>query len=158
MTERSVVHASFTIERNYAASPARVFSAWADPNLKQRWFGGGDESVKEYRLDFRVGGREFSAGDGPDGNGSYTYDALYQDIVPNERIVYTYDMHIGGPRISVSLSTVEFRADGANTVLVYTEQGVYLDGLDNPAQREEGTRLLLDALGTVVETETAAAS
>jgi uncharacterized protein YndB with AHSA1/START domain len=156
--ERSVLHASFTIERTYAASPARVFAAWADPKLKLRWFGGGDEDIKDYQLDFRVGGREHSAGGIPGGEGWYRYDALYQDIVPNERIVYTYDMHIGEPRISVSLSTVEFKADGANTVLVYTEQGVYLDGLDNPAQREEGTRELLDVLGRVVESGVEAAS
>ena len=158
MTERSVTHASFTLERRYPASPSRVFAAWADPAIKPRWFGGGDEEVKEYRLDFRVGGREHSAGGVPGGDGSYSYDALYQDIVPNERIVYTYDMHIGGPRISVSLSTVEFKAEGANTVLVYTEQGVYLDGLDTPEQREQGTRELLEALGRVVESDAEAAS
>ena len=40
------------------------------------------------------------------------FEALYQDIVPDERIVYTYEMHLDEPRISVSLSTVELRPDG----------------------------------------------
>ena len=154
MTQRSVVHASFTIERTYPVAPRRVFAAWADPKLKTRWFGAGDESVQEYRLDFRVGGREYSAGTAPNDQ-AYTFDALYQDIVPDERIVYTYDMHLGEPRISVSLSTVELIPEGSATRMVYTEQGVYLDGLDNPELREAGTRELLDALGRLLESESA---
>jgi len=43
MTRRSVTHGTFTIERTYAASPARVFKAWADPGAKARWFGCSDE-------------------------------------------------------------------------------------------------------------------
>jgi hypothetical protein len=30
---------------------------------------------------------------------------------------------------------------------VYTEQGAFLDGYDDPAGREEGTHALLDKLG-----------
>jgi uncharacterized protein YndB with AHSA1/START domain len=157
MSERSILHASFTIERAYPVAPRRVFAAWADPKLKTRWFGGGDETIQDYGLEFKVGGREYSRGIAPNDQ-PYSYDALYQDIIPNERIVYTYDMHIGEPRISVSLSTVEFTADGDGTRMVYTEQGVYLDGLDNPAQREAGTRELFDALGRMLDAETARAS
>jgi uncharacterized protein YndB with AHSA1/START domain len=157
MTDRSVLHASFTIERTYPAAPHRVFAAWADPKLKTRWFAGGDEQVQEYRLDFKVGGHEYSAGVAPN-NQSYTYDALYQDIIPSERIVYTYDMHLDQARISVSLATVEFVIETDGTRMVFTEQGVYLDGLDTPEQREAGTRELLDALARVLESETARAS
>ena len=155
MTERSVLDASFTLERQYPHPPARVFAAFATPQQKLRWFAGGDEQVAEYELDFSVGGRELARGTAPDDQ-TYVYDARYQDIVPNERIVYTYFMHIGEPRVSVS--TIEFVADGGGTRLVYTEQGVYLDGLDNPAQREAGTRELLEALGAALEAHTARAS
>jgi len=155
MTERSTEHATFAIERTYEASPARVFAAWADPAAKARWFGSGEEAATEYELDFRVGGRETNRGDGPDGQ-FYTYEALYQDIVPGERIVYTYDMHRGETRISVSLATVEFKVEGAGTRLIFTEQGAFLDGEDKPQYREEGTGGLLDALGAEVAREPAA--
>ncbi|MFL6111564.1 MAG: SRPBCC domain-containing protein, partial [Catenulispora sp.] len=75
-----------------------------------------------------------------------TYEARYQDIVPNERIVTSYDMHMDDKRISVSLATVEFRPDGTGTRLVLTEQGAFLDGYDDPADRQRGTVELLDAL------------
>ena len=150
MTERSVTHATFVIERTYDASPARVFAAWADPAVKARWFAESEEwGPDEFGLDFRVGGREFSRG-GPHGGPVHAYEARYQDIVPDQRIVYTYDMHLDQTLISVTLATVEFTPAGTGTRLIMTEQGAYLDGHDPPAQREQGWGALLDALGAVL--------
>ena len=155
MTERSVEHATFAVRRTYGASPARVFAAWADPAAKARWFGAPDESTTEFELDFRVGGREINRGsvEGQD----YTYEAHYQDIVPDERIVYTYVMEMDATLISISVATVELRSEGAGTRLVLTEQGAYLDGLDTPQQREQGTGGMLDALGAELERQAASA-
>jgi uncharacterized protein YndB with AHSA1/START domain len=156
MTERSVTHATFAVERTYDASPSRVFAAWADPEAKGRWFGNPDQGVEEYELDFRVGGRERNRGTGPDGQ-LYTFEAIYQDIIPDSRIVYAYDMHLADTRISVSLGTVELKPEGDGTRLTYTEQGAYLDGLDTPDQRKQGTGSLLDALGAALEREATSA-
>ncbi len=155
MTERSVTHATFVTERTYDASPARVFAAWADPAAKARWFAGPDEwGTPEFELDFRVGGREINRG-GPKGGPVYTFDARYQDIVPDQRIVWTYDMHLDDTLISVSLATVEFKVAGTGTRLILTEQGAFLDGYDTPAQREQGMGDLLDALGEELRREPA---
>jgi uncharacterized protein YndB with AHSA1/START domain len=151
MNERSVVHDTFAIEREYDAAPARVFAAWADPAAKARWFGSQAEGGK-FELDFRVGGTEINSGTGPGGS-AITFEALYQDIVPDQRIVYSYDMHMDGTRISVSLATVEFKPSGGGTRLIFTEQGAFLDGHDIPAQREQGTGGLLDALGEELKRE-----
>jgi uncharacterized protein YndB with AHSA1/START domain len=153
MAQRSVTHAIVVVERTYDASPARVFAAWADPAAKARWFGAPDEGTAEFELDFRVGGREINRGTGPDGQ-TYTFEGRYQDIVPDQRIVYAYDMHLDEARISVSLGTVELKPEGERTRLTYTEQGAFLDGLDTPKQREQGTGSLLDALGAEVARET----
>ena len=150
MHERSVTHATFSLERTYPTSPAQVFAAWANPDTKRRWFGGSDDAPAQLQLDFRVGGRETSRGVGPDGK-VYTYEARYADIVADRRIVYTYEMDQNGTRISVSIGTVELEQDGPATRLVYTEQGVFLDGLDSSAEREHGTRALLDALGALLQ-------
>ena len=151
MTERSVEHATFAVERTYDASPERTFAAWADPEAKARWFGGSGEAT-EFELDFRVGGREITSG-GPEGGPVFAFEGHYQDIVPNERIVYSYDMHMDGTRISVSLATVEFKADGGGTRLIFTEQGAFLDGLDTADQRRQGTGTLLDTLGQELRRE-----
>lgn len=147
-TKHSVAHNTFVIERVYPVAPAKVFAAFSDLKLKGQWF----QAPKEWdnpdvqTMDFRVGGKETSNG-GPKGGPQINYTATYQDIVLNERIVSTYDMTVDGKRISVSLSTLEMKAEGKGTRLILTEQGAYLDGSDDGSQRREGTEGLLDALG-----------
>ena len=157
MSAVPVQYDTFVIERRLASSPARVFVAFADQKKKARWFGCVDGwEVAEHTLDFRVGGRERTSG-GPKGEWVSQYDAIYHDIVPNERIVSSYDMRIDGKLISVSLATVELKPEGAATRLTFTEQGAYLDAFDNAEEREEGTRQLFDALARVLERQTATA-
>ncbi len=150
MSERSTVHSTFVIDRTYSASPERVFAAWSDQAAKAQWFGPGKKHPESYSLDFREGGREHLSVPTPDG-AVYSFDAVYADIVPAQRIVHTYDMHRDDARISVSVATIEFEAVGDTTRLTLTEQGVFLDGLDAPAEREHGTNAMLDALGSLLE-------
>ncbi len=145
MSTRSTTHATFVLERTYPATPARVFAAWADLEAKRQWFGPGEE----HELDFTVGGSEHLVVHTSEGS-RYSFDSRYQDIVPDERIVYSYEMHKDEDRISVSVATVEFTAAANETHLKMTEQGVFLDGLDDPAAREHGTGELLEALGRAI--------
>ncbi|VVE21159.1 polyketide cyclase [Pandoraea communis] len=145
--QRSVVHATFRIERQYPASPARVFRALTDREAKDRWFARSDGlTVLERSMDARPGGRERVSGRWAGGMVS-TFDATYFDVVPDTRLVYAYEMHLDTRKISVSLATVDLRAHDGGTLLVMTEQGAFLDGYDDAGSRERGTRLLLDALG-----------
>jgi uncharacterized protein YndB with AHSA1/START domain len=152
MTDRSIIHETFSIERTYPAAPSRVFAAFTSAEAKNAWgdTGGlepvqGEAGVEEF--DFRPGGRErFGI---KAGGTTYRYDALYYDIVPDQRIVYSYEMYADDARISVSVATIEFAKSGDGTALTWTEQGAYLDGIDGaqaPALRKEGTTEMLDGL------------
>ncbi len=146
MTERNVAHATITLERHYGCSPDQVFAAWADPNTKARWFASGEPS---YQLDFRVGGIERTTAvyDGK----TITWEALYREIVTNERIVYTAVLYEGETVATVSQATVELVAENGGTMLVLIEQGAYLDNRELPEWREQGTAEWLDALGRYLD-------
>ncbi len=151
MTERSVTHADFTIERIFQASPEKVFSAFADPVVKKQWFKGPDDwRQEESTFDFRVGGHETSVG-GPRDGWTSSFRSMYLDIVPNERIIYSYDMDLDGKEISASLAVIEFKPNSGGTKLILTEHGAYLDGWDKPESRKQGTEELLDNLAKVLE-------
>jgi uncharacterized protein YndB with AHSA1/START domain len=97
-------------------------------------------------MDVRVGGRERAEGRWKSGVTS-CFDAVYHDVIENERLVYTYEMHLEGKKISVSLATMELKPADAGTRLVVTEQGAFLDGYEDGGSREKGTGFLLDGLG-----------
>jgi uncharacterized protein YndB with AHSA1/START domain len=150
MTLSTVTHDTFVIERIYSVPVGDTFRAWADPVLKARWFAGSADALGAgYELDFRVGGHESNRG-GPPGGPVYRFESEFRDIVPEQRIVYTNEMYADENRISVSVATVEFRSRDGATQLVLTEQGAYLDGHDTAAQREEGTRSLLESLAVML--------
>jgi uncharacterized protein YndB with AHSA1/START domain len=146
MTLRSVAHATFVIERHLAAPVERVFAAWSNAEKKRRWFACHDDwNTVEFQLDFRVDGTETNTVARPDGV-RHTFKARFLDIVPQQRIVYAYDMHVGDARISVSLVTVVFEHDLKKTRMTFTEQVVFLDGHGDLEERREGTEIGLARL------------
>jgi uncharacterized protein YndB with AHSA1/START domain len=134
-------HSTFTLERRYPATVERVFQAWATPAARKRWMAGG----AEHSQDFAVGGLETVKGSDGEGR-ALTYEARYADIVLNERILTTSTLRTEDRLSTVSVTSVEFRPEGANTWLVLTEHGVYLPGQEQPEWREHGTAQQLDAL------------
>ena len=146
MPQRTITHATFSVERFFDFSPAEIFAAYTDPAARRRWFVEGEGwDVETCNLDFRQGATEHSTfrfRGGP----LIRNETTYLDIVQDERFIFAYTMQVGDDRISASLGTVELIPEGKGTRHVFTEQGAYLDGHDNVADREEGSRQLFEAL------------
>lgn len=147
----AVIPNTFVIERSYSAAPARVFSAFADPATKRRWYAEGkSHEVEAFEMDFRVGGREttrYRFGEGtPFPGAELTTDGIFHDIVPDRRVVIASSMSLAGRRISVTLVTIEMEAAEQGTRVTLTHQGIFLEGADGPTMREGGWRKLMESL------------
>jgi uncharacterized protein YndB with AHSA1/START domain len=153
MTDSSIAHGTITVEREYPVPLERVYAAWTTPEAKRGWFAqdpGFLQTENEYRLDFRVGGTEIL--DAQTFSGSrLVIETVFQDIVPNERIVATYEVLLNGRRMSVSLWSVVFEPTAGGTRLVTIEHGVYLDGLDTNDQRRQGVESDFEQLALYLE-------
>lgn len=63
-----------------------------------------------------------------------------------------YDLFHGDEKLSVSLQTIELRAEGDGTRLLHTEQGSYFSGgQDAVGGREHGTTWHVDNLVAILE-------
>ncbi len=157
MTDTETRHASFTIERTFAAAPGRVFAAWASAPAKAKWFAGtAGECVEEIReFDFREGGSDRLRTRWNSGMIS-DFRNTYWEIIAGKRIVYAYEMMMNDRvRMSVSLATIEFAPAGTGTRMRLTEQGAFLvpfdPGGDDAASREHGTNWLVDKLAAYLD-------
>ncbi|WP_200931433.1 SRPBCC domain-containing protein [Frankia sp. R43] len=153
----SLIHGSCTLTRDLAVPPGRVFAAFSDLVLRQRWFRIPSEpGAAHHELDFRVGGREVARGTfAPAGVPEQVeYHSEFLDIVPDERIVFTYAITVDGRRHSISLVTVELAAAGSGTRVTRTEQYVFLvltgDGGVDVAHLEGSMRLQFNGLESAV--------
>ncbi|MFI6689705.1 SRPBCC domain-containing protein [Streptomyces sp. NPDC050485] len=158
--EPQAVHGSFALQADFSAPSARVFRAFAEASLRNRWFRlPGSSKTARHELDFRVGGGETASNVFVSGDVEEFLEcrSRFIDILPDRRIVYVYEAHVDGLRRWVSLVTVELTARDGGARLDWTEQYSYLvltgDGTQDTAHLRGGTRLLLNGLSTVVDPE-----
>jgi uncharacterized protein YndB with AHSA1/START domain len=147
VTETGIVHNTFTVERSYPQPPDRVFGAFAQPARKRRWYAEGDHEIQEFEMEFRVGGSErlryrFKPGH-PIAGSEIDNQSVYQDIVPDKRIVMTGRMTLNGKPIQIALVTLEFLPSASGTDLVLTSQGTFIDWPGGDKMIEAGWRGLL---------------
>lgn len=147
MTHTTMEHRTSTLERTYAASPARVFHAWENPDLRRLWGSPSDAvEIRNEAADFRVGGEDVQLCM-VEGVAVARVVGRYLDIVPEARIVYSEAISAGETLLGVSLVSAEFIAAGNGTRMVLTLQTVAVDGSDLLGGVLEGWTNALDRLG-----------
>ena len=139
MSGTKIHHATFVIERQFRTTPARTFRFFSERDLKERWNAcHPDWSVIDEAFDFRVGGTEAKRWRTADGS-EQTFTAHYLDIVAPDRIVYAFEMSLGGERVSVSLATVALQPADGQTLMTYTEQIAFFGSRSALDRRIAGT-------------------
>ena len=117
---------SLTIRRRFNAAPAKVFAAFTEPKTIARWFGPPGVTEVHAETDLRVGGRYRIVA--KMANDQHEVMGVYREIVPNERLVYTWAWKSTPER--ESLVTIQLKADGAGTLLTLTHEQF----IDEPAR------------------------
>jgi len=144
-------HGTLSITRQINAPRESVYEAWTHIEHRKHWFVGPAWTEIERSVDLKVNGREIAHGRFEDGTETI-YTARFHLIDPNVRLIYAFDMHVGGKLFSVSLAGVEFEEKSTATELTYTEQAFFLDGEYGTESRIEGTNGLLDQFASYLET------
>ena len=111
---------SFTHSARLNVPPAQVFAAFAEPEIRRRWFRQpGDPARQTYRLDFRAGGSEIAtAVFAPlEAEEHIEYSSTFLDIVPDQRIVLSYVLRLDGVVRWAALRTIILTPDGDGTRL-----------------------------------------
>ncbi len=140
---------SLKIVRTFDASPEVVYRAWTDPSVIKRWFGPTVEfSTPIAEVDLKVGGKYRIGMKSPDGE-LYVAIGTYREIIPNEKLVFTWRWESESSEISDTLVTIEFKKSGQNTEMVFTHENFATEELAKDHQEGwEGALLKLSTLIT----------
>jgi uncharacterized protein YndB with AHSA1/START domain/predicted enzyme related to lactoylglutathione lyase len=136
--------ARLVLRRTYRASRERVFAAWTDPKAVARFFGPGDVTVEDVRIDPRVGGTYSVTFRQPDGE-TMVAGGVYRELRKPERIVCTWSWEEDDPALKrETLLTLEFLDRSGETELVLTHEN-FRDS-DQRDRHEGGWSAILEQL------------
>ena len=116
------------VEGFFAASPARVFRAWTDPDLIVKWFGYKPNSLHSAHIDLREGGAwQFVTS--RDDNKTTGFEGHYQEVRLDEKIAFSWAQiiaHVDGEREASATShiEIEFTPKGSGTQVKLVHSGV----------------------------------
>jgi uncharacterized protein YndB with AHSA1/START domain len=141
---------SLTLTRHIKAPAERVFKAWIDGEALRRWFGPRDSVVVGVcEVDARVGGRYRIVMQEPGGE-VHRVGGQYREIVPNERLVFSWAWESSPERQSVV--TVTLRSAPGGTDLTLTHEQLFDDAVR--ARHEHGWTGSLGRLAGLFEVDT----
>lgn len=139
---------SVVARRRYDLAPERVFAAFTDPALLQRWFSPGvDVRMEVLAHDLRVGGRYRFRYTEQDGTVSVVAGAFCEITAPR-RLVFTWSWEEPDPHAGIeTLVTVEI-ADGAPGTEVTVTHERFPDE-ESRARHQQGWRTTLARMPAV---------
>jgi uncharacterized protein YndB with AHSA1/START domain len=107
--------AELVITRMFNAPRALVFKAWTDPAMMVRWFGPRHHPATSLSLDLTPGGKWSgclrSVADGSE----LRLGGVFREIIPPERLVFSFAWDEPGERGLETIVTIEFEALGDQT-------------------------------------------
>jgi uncharacterized protein YndB with AHSA1/START domain len=137
--------AAIRVTSRFSAPPARVFSAWLDPEVAGRWlFATALRPITHVEIDARVGG-SFRFAERRDGE-IIERTGEYIEIIPYRRLVFTLSME-DHPQV-ITRATVEITALKTGCELTLIHEDVPPDYVDDTEARWTG---ILYGLGVTLD-------
>jgi len=148
-TKRTVSEREFVVERTLRASPEKIFGAYTDPTLVERWWAPPGCSLRVERMDVRPGGTYRYVQRTPAGQ-NLVFVGSYVEVTPPTRLVYTFEIEGQGNPVT---STVDLQREGKSTRVTLTNLCVSKEVREMMANygAEAGARAALQQLAKVVE-------
>lgn len=115
------------MQRHFDAPRPLVWRAWTNPEVMVLWLGPVEWPAVSATQDLRVGGKWRACLRSPDTGQDLWQGGVYREIVPDERLVFTFkwdESHEDGPPVD-TLVTVQLRdAPGGGTLMDFTHEGL----------------------------------
>ena len=115
------VNLTLNLSRTFDAPRDRVFRAWTDPRLLEKWWGPPGFTCPSAQVDLRVGGAYRLAMTPPQGQTFYLA-GTFREVTPPERLVYTWQWEDDAEGTGETLVIVEFKDLGPRTEVTLTHE------------------------------------
>jgi uncharacterized protein YndB with AHSA1/START domain len=119
----SINRPTLHMQRVFHAPRALLWAAWTKPEMIVRWLGPVTWPAISHTSDFRVGGRWSATLQSTAGAGAYHQYGVYLEIMPEERLVFTFkwgDGHEDGTPVDTVVTVVLTDSPGGCTLLEFT--------------------------------------
>lgn len=116
-----LVERELVIKRVFNAPRDLVFKAWTDPDHIAKWFGPRDHPAREVNVDVRPGGQWRGCLRSTETGNDLWVGGVYREIVPSERLVFTFAWEEEGERGLETLVTIAFAEQGAKTLMTFRQ-------------------------------------
>src|SRR3954451_147518 len=136
--------ASLTLTRRFAAPRPLVYAAWTQPERMAQWFGPRRTKVVEQNSAPRTAGGFSAILVEPATGEEHHVSGVFREVVPNERLVFTWAWRATPDR--ESLVTVTFAAERDHTLLTLTHERLFDD-----AARDDHRQGWTEALDRLAE-------
>jgi uncharacterized protein YndB with AHSA1/START domain len=109
------------LSRSFAAPRERVFRAFTAPTQLTKWWGPKGFTVPACTMDVRAGGAWHTVMRSPEGK-DHIISGVYREIVPPERLVFTWAWEQDGARSHETVVTIELLETPGGTRLELTHE------------------------------------
>jgi len=116
--QKKIADDELLIVRTFDAPASVVFALWSSAEHMKRWMGPKNFTCPQATVDFRVGGA-YRAMIRSAGHGENWFGGVYREIVPDERLVFTFTWDEGPSAGIETVVTITFEERDGQTIQTF---------------------------------------